>query len=436
MSRFFPICVIAATCFLSLSTSHKAHATNEKPYTNLTSIIQLAFETNPALLAARQELNAKKEAYPQARSGWLPTLGAESSIYATDIDNSNFGSGDGATTKEYAFTVDQPLIRGGKTFAETAQAKDSIKAAQAVLLAEEHDLYLETVDAYTSLVRDRNIMRLRHEFEQIMQQEHDAATERFNLGVITKTYVTQAKARYAKAMADTAQAKADLASSEARFEDVTGFPAPAYLEPANPDIPFPATIDSMVALADTQNPHIIAAIYEQKAAEHEIDVNIRDLFPQIYAFASHNKQYDPQPGIISDSETDTIGIRAKIAFYQGGAAQSRIREARYNAKKHEAEILDVKRQVRQDVKRHWNNFLAAKKQTQSRYLEIDAAQASLEGINEEVNAGQRPLLDLLDAERDLIDAKIATKAARRNEVIAQYALASTLGMLVTVKPEK
>ena len=404
-----------------------AHAQGPDVLT-LNEAMSHVYQTNPTLLAAREELEENRELYPQAKAGWLPTLGAESSIFATDIENSNFGNGDGATTKDFSVTLDQPIFRGGRTFAETSQARNLIKAAEYILLQEEQGTYLRTAIVYMDLLRDAHIYTLRQENENILQQELTAAQERHNYGEATITDVHQAEVRFQRARADRIAAQGNLDESEAAFIEVVGHLPPSVVKPEL-DFTLPTEIEEMVFMAENQNPEIWIAKYQHAAAKDNVDAIMRELFPQISGFASYNKQYDPQPGIISSSETQTIGLRATLALYQGGATRSRIRESKRAAKRQEYTIEEIQRRVRRDITSNWNNYAASRAETYSRMAEIEAAEMALEGVREESRLGQRTTLDILDADKDVIDARVSLAQAIRNEVVAGYTLAARLGML-------
>ena len=419
---------IIATMGLLLYLVSPGYSNPNAAALTLDEVLHHAAQTNPAILAARQELMEVEELYPQARAGWLPSLSAEASIYATDIESSNFSQGDGATTKDYTLLLDQPIFRGGRTFADTARAKYLIQAGEATLQQSEQSLYLRTVNAYMNLLRDAEIYSLRKSNQESLQKELNATQERYDLGDTTITDVHQARQRYQRAQSETVRAIGAYEGAQAVFEEETGLLPNALMRPVR-NFAFPASLDGLIAMGEENNPSIWIAKYSQLASEEEVNSIFRELFPQISAFASYNKQYDPQPGIVPETETETIGLRATLALYQGGATRSRVRESKHAAKRLEYEIEDITRNIRQEVRSDWHDYLAARQELDSRRAEIESASLALEGVREEARLGQRTTLDILDAERELTEAKILLAQAMRNEIVAQYTLASRIGLL-------
>lgn len=122
-------------------------------------------------------------------------------------------------------------------------------------------------------------------------------------------------------------------------------------------------------------------------------------------------------------------MRATLALYQGGATRSRIRESKKTSKQRWYQIQEVKNRIRQETTSNWRTLEAAKIITISREKEIEAAKLALEGVKTEAQLGQRTMLDVLDADDELIDAQIGLVRARRDEAVSKFSLAANLGML-------
>lgn len=200
---------------------------------------------------------------------------AEASIYSTSIDSSNFGNADGAVTKDMSLNLDQPIWRGGQTFAQVDRANSLIKAGEATLKNAEQEISLTAVTAYLNTLRDRELLRLRRKNETLLIKELNAARERRAIGDITNTDVQQAEARVARATAQHANARTNYEISLAEFEEVTGMRPHKILLTPYPNFSFPESLQEMFALAEKQNPEILMAMFQHQAAEHNTDATFR-----------------------------------------------------------------------------------------------------------------------------------------------------------------
>ncbi|MCC6597998.1 MAG: TolC family outer membrane protein [Alphaproteobacteria bacterium] len=396
---------------------------------HLEQALRHVYEHNPVLQAARAELHAAQELYPQALAGWRPTLNAEAGIFATDIDSNNFSRGTGATTKDLTLSIEQPLFRGGRTTSQTARAKALIMAAQAQTLRTEQKIFLETTIAYLNVMQNRTVLELRRGNEHMLGEELTAARERFKAGAITITDIHHGESRLARARAQTQESMNALEASNAEFEYLTALsPDTTFYYPPNVT-DLPQNLGEEIETAMEKNPDILAAKYAHKAAGHNADATLRELFPHIFAYASYNRQYDPQPGIIDEFEVETIGLKATLALYQGGATRSRLRQNRQTANQKYIEISEIKNRVRADITIHHKALKSAQTEITARLEEIEALKQAREGLREETLMGMRTTLDLLDADQELLTARTALAAARRNAAVASFSIAKNAGLL-------
>lgn len=426
MTRLVAVGIMAAAL---ASMQSAALAQNKQGYWELRDVLAQVYKHNPSLDMARQQYYSAQELYPQARAGWLPTVNAETSIYATRVESSNFGTADGATTKDVTLSVDQPIWRGGITTAEMARAQSLITAEEYALTQAEQLIFLRAAQAYMNVIRDRSLLELFKKNEEILFNELKSTWARMEIGDITNTDVQQAKARLAAAKSSRVQARNNLDLSAAEFEEVAGIKPPDKMMVPYLSFAFPQTLEEKFAMAEAQNPEIARAEFEHKASTHDVEAVERERMPQVSGFASMNRQYDPQPGVVDRYENDMIGVRATLALYKGGATSSRIREARYKAKRREFQIQETKQQIRQEITSHYRSYQAALAEVENRKQEIEALELALKGVREEAKLGQRSVLDVLDADQETINAKAALVRASHNEVMSQLTLAQSLGLL-------
>ncbi len=395
----------------------------------LPQALRYVLDNNPGLMAARAELDATKELYPQALAGWRPTIDGKASVYKSHIDNSNFGSADGASTKDISLNIEQPLYRSGRTTAQTSEAQALIAAGEAQLKRIEQTILLSAAQAYMDLIRDRGLYDLRVSNEAYLQQERTATKEKLDAGMLTQTDLKQADARLARAQAEKISAAGQLETSNAAFEKIVGLkPLNALYYPPSTSF-ISGDITSLITQAETANPDLIAAQHRLEAAEHNIDATFRNHFPQIFAFASYDKQYDPQPGLVDESEVRTIGVRAAIPIYDAGITRSRTRQATSTAEQRRKQIDETRRQIQANLHTQWQIYQSSLAEIASRRLEIDASESARDGVMEEAKLGERTVLDVLDADQELLNSKAALIRARRDEMVARYSLAALLGKL-------
>ncbi len=398
------------------------------PILSLSEALQQAYKNNPTLRAARSELKSVQERLPQALAGFKPKISGEASITANNNEGSNFGSADGSTSKDLSFSLNQPVFRGGRTFAETNAANATIRAQEEILRSTEQVILLNAATAYMDVLRDTALLDLSKNNRDFLEKELEATRDRFEFGELTLTDVSQAEARLAGAESAVTSAMGVLNSTKALFEQIVGVSAVGLIKPEIV-LNIPDSIDEAILKAETQNPRVLSAVFAHESSEEDVDGIFGELLPEIGFFAQWNRSLDPQPGLIEEQTSETVGLSATFPLYQAGAVRSRVRQAKHVANQRYLEIIEAKREIREEAIRNWQNLQTAEAEIRSRQAQVKAASVAREGVSEEMIAGARTVLDLLDAEQESLDAQVALVTSQRNEFVARFALLSTLGEL-------
>lgn len=417
-----------ALSFLSVMFFAAGASAEGEGRVTLKDALRTAYLNNPTLQAARTELLGTHELLPQAHAGWKPALAANSDITVSENDGSNFGTATGSTSKTLEFTLDQPLYRGGRTVAQSTGAEYQIEAQKALVTSAEQDVLLDAATAYMDVLRDQGLVTLSENNYDVISRQLDATRERFEVGELTRTDVSQAEARLADAESQVISANSDLRSSLAVFHRVIGLKATHLVQP---DILFDYSdkLQDVIDVAQQNSPDVKAAIYFHKASEEGIDDVFGELLPVLGLFASWNRTRDPQPGLIDEQTTKTIGLAASMPLYAAGSIRSRVRQAKHEANQSYLQILEARRLAEEETISNWETWHAAQAEIVSRQAQVAAAKVAREGVHIEAELGTRTILDSLDADQELLDAEISLITARRNEIVSIFALSATLGLL-------
>ncbi len=400
-----------------------------QPGVTLNAALAEAYRRNPDLQAARAQLKSIDENHAQAAAGFKPSLNTSADYTSTHAKYDTYSENSDAKTLALGLT--QSLYSGGSTVAGVEQADNQIRAAQSRLLQTEQGVLLDAVTAYMNLVRDTQILQLNLNNENVLSQHLNASQERFRLGDITKTDVSQAESRLARATANRIAAESNLKKSRAFFERVIGL-APLDLQaPAVLALPLPRNADEAVQVAEKNNPAISYARYTENAAKSATRAIEGTNLPQIDLSMGVSKIYDPlSNNINSDDETaQSIGIRATLPLYTGGSTASRIRQSKQTENQLRMQTRSAERNVREDVVSAWETLAAARAESQARHTQITASKLALDGVQVEADFGSRTTLDLLDAEQEYLDAQVALVTADTDQTVASYGLLSAVGSL-------
>lgn len=390
-----------------------------------------AYLTNPELSAQRTQLREIDEGVAQALSNWRPTVELNSSV-GQEYNKSSLrtGSAKSQTRDQTSFGLDvaQPLFRGGRTLAETSGAENDVLAERARLTSQEQEILLAAATAYLDVFRDQAVLQLNTNNEDVLARQLEAAQDRFQVGEITRTDVHQAEARLAQATADRIQSEANLEASRAAYRTVTGItPVTSFDLPASPP-GAPPSKEAAIQESALNNPRVIAAQYDERSAIDAIDQVWGELLPELELNLSASRDLN------STSESDRVNsaeavLNLTVPLYQSGSVHSRVREAKQTASRFKQVVDQERRIVIELATRAWEDLQAADARVTSFQTQIQAATVALDGVQREAAVGSRTVLDVLDAEQELLNARVSYITAQRDAGVAMFELLRSVGRM-------
>ncbi|MDB5490807.1 MAG: Type secretion outer membrane protein TolC precursor [Micavibrio sp.] len=396
---------------------------------SLFDAMRWAYDHSSTIRAAREQLLAVQENLPQAQSGWKPTATAGAGVTKTWLDTTpKTVGGNGGTEKDLTLSVNQPLYRGGRTMSGVSNAKNIIMAQRALLNGTESQVLLNVVTAYMNVLRDQSLLDLATNNRDVINKQLDATNARFNVGDVTRTDVSQARARLADAESGIISARGNLQSSRAVYTQVVGMP-PGRLSMPKMTMPIPPSLDESVGMAMRYNPYVIAAQFTEDAAKDNVTLVDGELLPTVGLNGGVTRAYDPSPGTFQDQTVKSIGINATIPLYEAGSVRSRVRQAKSISSQRQVEVLQSQESAREQTVSSWETLQATTAEIDSRKEQVKANAIARDGVHKEAELGTRTILDALNADQELLNSRSALVTARRDEVVARYTLASAIGLM-------
>lgn len=390
------------------------------------------YNTNPTLEAARANQRATDEDVPIQRAPGLPSLNAT----ATHIEFLR-QSANSFTAPERNLGVNAqlqvPIYSGGAVRNGIRAAKERVEAGQADLRGTESTVFNQTVAAYMDVLRTEALTQLAANQVEVLEVTFQSTSDRFEIGDLTRTDVAQAGSRLAVAQGDLRSAYANQIGARETYIQLVGR-APVDLQ-APPPLPgLPETVGMAVVTALESNPDLIAAKERAKAAGYDTEVAGAGRLPTIGLFANgdYSNFYGTLGGPVSAqfSQTETTanaGVRVTIPIFQGGATAARQRQAGARETAALEQVIAAERSVIQQTRSAYSSWQASNAVIESSKAAVEAAEVSLEGVRAENSIGNRTIIDVLNAEQELLSARANLVTARRNAYVAGFTLLAAMG---------
>jgi outer membrane protein len=399
---------------------------------NLREALAEAYNTNPTLQSARANQRATDEGVAIQRAAGLPDL----NVTATHTEFIRQSANAFTAPQRNLGVVAQflvPVYSGGAVRNGVAAARGRVEAGQADLRNAESAVFSQVVAAYMDVLRTEALATLAANNVAVLKTNLEATSDRFQIGDLTITDVAQSRSRLAVAEGDLQQAQASLIAARETYIRLVG-QAPGQLE-APPPLPgLPENVGEAIVAALENNPNLVAAKERAQAAGFDTKVAGAGRLPTVGLFV--NGQYSDFFGtlggpiaanFVQAETTANAGVRVTIPLFQGGDPAARQRQAGARESAALEDVIASERSVIAETRSTYTNWQAANAVIKSAQAAVEAAELSLEGVRAENSIGNRQILDVLNAEQELLQARAQLVTARRNAYVAGFSLLALMG---------
>ena len=387
------------------------------------------YETNPTITAQREALKATDATVAIARAAGRPQLSATAGVNRDLSRSGILETNAHGPTLSVGADVSMPLFSGGRVSNSVKAAKTRVEAGRALLRGTEGDVFTQAVAAYMDVIRDRAIVELNHNNVRVLETNLQATQDRFEIGDVTRTDVAQSQARLELGRANLAISEGNEATSEQEYRRVIGH-EPGDLAPPPPLPPLPKTPEQAVQIALANNPDIVAASRQAQAAGYDVNVARALRLPTLSAVGSgtYVNEIGGQLGNLPSTGGQTsVGLNATVPIYQGGGAGARIREAQAIEGQTLEQAVGTERSVVAQTRSAFAAYQATQEAISSQETAVKANELALEGARAERSVGTRTVLDVLNAEQELLNSQVSLVTARRDAYVAGFQLLNAMG---------
>ena len=400
--------------------------------TTLEQAWTLAYRNNPSLEAQRANLRATDEQVSQALANWRPSVDATGSYgktwqFAPDLapfENSTFDD----KTRSIGAQVTQPLFRGFRTKEATEAAEKQVLAGRAKLSSAEQQLFLDTASAYLGVLRDEAVLELEHNHETVLEDKLKETRARSDAGELTGTDVRQAESRLARAHVARYQAESALTQDRASFARLVGA-APGQLQAPALVLESPRTLADIFEAAETRNPDVIASQFAVEEADAEIKLNKGSLLPEVDLVGNTGRSWGENITVPGREDSSQVMVQVTVPLYRSGTDYSKARAAQQTYSQRRDELDEARHKAHEAADNAWQALMTAQAALDADKSEVDAAAEALKGVTEESKVGTRTTLDVLNAEQELLDAKIDQVRSQHDRDFAVLQIKATVGVL-------
>ena len=387
-----------------------------------------AYNANPTLTAQREALKATDATVDIARAQGRPQISGTVGLNRDLSRSGILDQGGKGPTLSTGVDLSLPLFNGGSVRNSVNAAKARVEAGRATLKGVEGDVFTQAAAAYMDVIRDRAIVELNQNNVRVLETNLQATQDRFQIGDLTRTDVAQSEARLQLGRSQLATAQGQLTGSEATYRQIVGH-APGVLAPPPPLPPLPATADEAVRIALTDNPDLVSVSRQAIAAGYDVNVARASRLPTLSAVGSETyvNNLAGNNAFGNRGNATAVGLSARVPIFQGGLPAARIRQAQAQQGQVLEQVVGTERAVIQATRAAFASYTAAQRAIQAETVAVQADELALEGNRAEQSVGTRTIIEVLNAEQELLNAQVALVSAKRDAYVAGFQLLNAMG---------
>ena len=420
------LCLLAAFS----SASHAA---------NLMETYTEAQQQDAVFASARAAFQAGQEKLPQGRSLLLPTVSLSANTTYNDVDTqyrgaSIFSGGKRSyNTNGYTVSLSQPVYRK-QNFAQYEQAKSQVTQAGAQFAVAQQDLILRVAQAYFDVLLAQDNVALSGAQKSAIGEQLAQAKRNFEVGTSTITDTHEAQARYDLVVSQEIAAQNDLEIKRRQLEQITG-KTPGELAVINGKLPLtppePDSMDKWVEMTQGQSLQLQIQRAALEIADQEVERNRGGHYPTLDLVASYgdNSASGSSQGVGSDTKSRAIGLQLALPLFQGGAVNSKVREALANQEKARQDMEQANRQAALQARQAFLGVTSGAAQVRALEQALVSNQSSLDSTKLGMEVGVRTGVDVLNAQQQLYSARRDLSQARYNYILSRLKLKAAAGAL-------
>jgi outer membrane protein len=379
---------------------------------DLSETYELALQNAPTLKQAQAKQSAIGESKDQSIARFLPNISATGASSTNHLHNKKTDDFRGPDANQefwdntFNVNLTQPLFHWDY-WIQLSQSDNQIAQAEATYLAELQNLMVRTTEAYFNVLYAQDNLQFASAEKQAIARELEQAQRRFEVGILPITDVYEAQSGFDQANANEIEAANNLDNQKEALREIIG-ENDASLNPLGEQLPLikpePTDISAWSDTAEINNFSIISAFNQAEVSRKNIDLQRNGHLPSLDLVASYGAS-DNNSSFGFRGDTQRVGVQMEVPLFEGGAVNSRTRQAAYEYQAAKEDLIAKKRAVNRQVKDAYRGVMSTISRVDALKAAVISATSALESTEAGFGAGTRNMVEVLIEQRNLYRAK-------------------------------
>ncbi len=398
--------------------------------------VQLALKSHPKLFSSVYQKKSIQAELTQVESAFLPKISFNLGIGREDSNNSTTralnGSGSAEMERrEAGVTLSQMLFDGFNADNRRLGQTQSLHAQDWLMLDVASELALRAIEVHLNVATTNKLLDDHLQNLQVHEQIAKDIGLRVRSGKDDRARISQISARLSLALANLEEAKSQVLAANAEYQRETGQLPGQRLSFHGDMHVMPETELALRESALAGNAFLNYQLKRLAARQFQEKASASSHYPSLYleSGASWNENIDAVRGRNSDA---FVMLRMRYDLYNGGADVAKNRQSKFESQQLRYEIDDLRRDLQQEASKAWFSYESGNKRVGFLQDYVESAMTTKAAYAKQFNIGQRSLIDLLDAENELLRARTQLHEAQQVLLLAKYQMLHLQGRLLSV----
>ncbi len=396
---------------------------------DLLEIYRAAQSQDAVFASARAAQQAGQEKLTQGRSLLMPSVNLNANTTYNDI-TAPYGAKT-FNSHGYGVTLVQPLFRE-QNWALYSESELQVAMSEAQFKLAEQDVILRSAQTYFDVLIAQDTVQLTAAQKSAISQQLKQAKRNFEVGTATITDTHEAQARYDLIVAQELAVANNLEVKRRTLQQLINGDIGTLNVLSNAfklETPDPADVQKWVTDAQQSNYQIALAQASYQLSEQEVARNRGGHLPTLDVVGNYSKNTGCTFTICGDTRSTTVGLQLNMPLFQGGATQSKWREADANHEKAKHDLDNVRRNVELQTRQAYLGVVNGVAQVKALQQALKSSESLLEASKLGQEVGVRTSLDVLNAQQQLFSTRRDLYQAQYNYLVSQLSLKAATGSL-------
>lgn len=424
---------ISMSVLLALGIQSQAQAVD------LIEIYHAAQSQDAVFASARAAQQAGEEKLTQGRSLLMPSVNFNANTTKNDVTTtyapgtflSQFSGNAQYNSHGYGVSMVQPLFRE-QNWAAYNQAELQVAISEAQFKLAEQDVILRSAQTYFDVLIAQDTVQLTAAQKSSISQQLEQAKRNFEVGTATITDTYEAQARYDLIVAQELVSASNLEIKRRTLQQLINgdFNELSVLSSSfKLETPDPTDVQKWVSDAQNGNFQVIQAQAAYQLAEREVDRNRGGHLPTVDLVANYSNNNVGGGTFAANTRSTAVGVQLNMPLFQGGAIQSKWREAEANREKAKQDMENARRNVELQTRQAYLGVVSGIAQVQALQQALKSSESLLDASKLGQEVGVRTNLDVLNAQQQLFSTRRDLYQAQYNYLVSQLRLKAAAGNL-------